>query len=282
MPPNRRYPRGNDERREHAPSHERAPRGPHQSHDRPQPSQPSRQGQRPPGQRASRPEGPWGGERPPPRSPSHRWTPWGEEGPRQEPARTPPIEEDEDANEFSDFGRGFERGVESEDREEWQRSSAWPGMRSAGIHAGRETPLGGGRLPYGGAPRGQSPYGPPRDPGLGPEEGPASVQRPPSWRGPHGPEPFPRFPRGPKGYKRSDERIREDVCDRIARTPSIDSSDVEVSVIGGEVTLAGSVPLRSMKWELEQLAESVFGVLDVSVQLKVRREGEPGATHSDK
>jgi hypothetical protein len=81
--------------------------------------------------------------------------------------------------------------------------------------------------------------------------------------------------RGPKGYKRSDERIREDVCDRIARTPNLDASDVEVSVTGGEVLLSGTVPQRSMKWELEQIAEGVPGVFDVNVSLRVKRENEP-------
>lgn len=266
MAPSRRHPRGSDARREHSPSHERFPRGQHQSHGRPSPSQPSRQGERGPEQRTSRPGVPWGGERPPPPSHEHRWTPWGEQGPRQEPPRIA----DQDADEFADFGRGYGRSFERAES---------PG---AGIHAGRETPLGGGDVPYGGAPLGANPYRAFQDPGRGPEEGPASEQRPPTWRGAHGPEPLPRYPRGPKGYKRSDERIREDVCDRIARTPSIDSSDVEVSVTGGEVTLTGTVPLRSMKWELEQLAESVFGVLEVNVQLKVRREAEAAPTHSDK
>jgi len=44
-------------------------------------------------------------------------------------------------------------------------------------------------------------------------------------RGPHA-------GRGPKGYQRSDERIREDVCDRLTEHPAIDASEIEVEVKG--------------------------------------------------
>lgn len=54
------------------------------------------------------------------------------------------------------------------------------------------------------------------------------------------------FGKGPKGYKRSDERIREDVCDHLS-AGWIDASDIEVSVSEGEVTLSGTVTERRMK-----------------------------------
>jgi osmotically-inducible protein OsmY len=50
--------------------------------------------------------------------------------------------------------------------------------------------------------------------------------------------------RGPKGYVRSDERIREDVCDRLSDDRMVDASDVEVAVAGSEVTLTGTVNSR--------------------------------------
>ena len=46
---------------------------------------------------------------------------------------------------------------------------------------------------------------------------------------------------GPRGYRRSPERIYEDICDRLTDNPFIDASDVEVRVGGPEVTLTGSV-----------------------------------------
>ena len=50
--------------------------------------------------------------------------------------------------------------------------------------------------------------------------------------------------RGPKGYTRSDDRIREDVNDRLSDDPFIDASEVEVSVSSCEVTLSGTVDSR--------------------------------------
>jgi hypothetical protein len=78
--------------------------------------------------------------------------------------------------------------------------------------------------------------------------------------------------RGPKGYTRSDERIFDDVCERIARS-GVDADDVEVKVEKREVTLTGTVRTRAEKWRLEEVAEDVFGVEDVHNQLKVPRTG---------
>ncbi|MGH1560504.1 BON domain-containing protein [Caulobacter segnis] len=47
--------------------------------------------------------------------------------------------------------------------------------------------------------------------------------------------------RGPKGYRRSDERIREDVSDRLTDDSWLDAHGVEVSVSDGDVTLSGTV-----------------------------------------
>jgi len=75
--------------------------------------------------------------------------------------------------------------------------------------------------------------------------------------------------RGPKGYKRSDDRIREDVCDRLSVDDEVDASEIEVRVENGEVTLVGTVQTRSMKHQAEDLAEAVPGVNDVHNQLRV-------------
>jgi hypothetical protein len=80
--------------------------------------------------------------------------------------------------------------------------------------------------------------------------------------------------RGPKGYRRSDERIREDVSDRLTDDSWLDASNIEVSVDDGEVTLSGSVDSRDAKRRAEDLAERVSGVGDVQNQLKVRRGPE--------
>jgi osmotically-inducible protein OsmY len=44
--------------------------------------------------------------------------------------------------------------------------------------------------------------------------------------------------RGPKGYQRSDQRVLEDVNDRLTEHPEIDANDIEVQVQNCEVTLA--------------------------------------------
>jgi hypothetical protein len=77
--------------------------------------------------------------------------------------------------------------------------------------------------------------------------------------------------RNPKNYKRSDERIREDVCDRLAVSAEVDPSEVEVNVSAGEVTLTGFVADRHMKFCVEDIADDVPGVHEIHNQLRVRR-----------
>jgi len=77
--------------------------------------------------------------------------------------------------------------------------------------------------------------------------------------------------RGPKGYIRSDERIREDVCERLSEDDQVDASDIEVRVTDRKVTLSGSVENRRMKHVAEDIAEAVSGVEDVDNQVTVRK-----------
>jgi osmotically-inducible protein OsmY len=76
--------------------------------------------------------------------------------------------------------------------------------------------------------------------------------------------------RGPRGYQRSDERIREEVCDRLTDDPRIDASDIEVHMKGGELTLSGSVRTREEKRFTEDLVERITGVREVNNNLRVR------------
>jgi hypothetical protein len=78
------------------------------------------------------------------------------------------------------------------------------------------------------------------------------------------------FGRGPRGYRRSDERIREEINDRLAYDPDLDPTEVEVRVANGIVTLAGVVEDRGAKRLAEDIAETVLGVDDVNNELKVR------------
>ena len=75
--------------------------------------------------------------------------------------------------------------------------------------------------------------------------------------------------RGPKGYRRSDERIREEISDRLMEHDELDASDIEVTVKDGEATLTGTVDSRRSKRLAEDLAERASGVRDVMNQIKV-------------
>jgi hypothetical protein len=78
------------------------------------------------------------------------------------------------------------------------------------------------------------------------------------------------FGRGPKGYRRSDERIKEDISDRLMTHPDIDASDIDVAVTNGVVTLTGTTEDRHEKRLAEYIAEDVVGIDDVENRLKVR------------
>lgn len=82
--------------------------------------------------------------------------------------------------------------------------------------------------------------------------------------------------RGPKGYRRSDERITEDVNEQLTRDPEVDASDIEVRVESGIVTLSGTVDDRQSKRVAEDIANDVWGVKDVQNQIRVHRQ-EPGS-----
>jgi osmotically-inducible protein OsmY len=76
--------------------------------------------------------------------------------------------------------------------------------------------------------------------------------------------------RGPKGWTRKDDRILEDVCQRLTDHPDIDASEIEVKVENGEVTLTGHVDSRQVKRMAEDVAEHVSGVRDIHNQLRVQ------------
>lgn len=75
--------------------------------------------------------------------------------------------------------------------------------------------------------------------------------------------------RGPKNYKRSDDRIREDLNDRLTDYTYLDASDIDVEVSEGDVVLTGTVHNRYAKRMAEDLAEDVSGVKNVENRLRV-------------
>lgn len=75
--------------------------------------------------------------------------------------------------------------------------------------------------------------------------------------------------KGPKGYRRSDERIREDVNEALSAHSEIDASEIEVDVKEGIVTLSGTVDSRQIKRLTEDTVEGISGVTDVKNDLRV-------------
>jgi hypothetical protein len=79
--------------------------------------------------------------------------------------------------------------------------------------------------------------------------------------------------RGPKGYERSDERLREIICERLTDDPRVDASDVHIEVKDKVAKLTGQVPDRRTKYEIEDVVEHC-GVKDIDNQLRVRSKAD--------
>lgn len=79
--------------------------------------------------------------------------------------------------------------------------------------------------------------------------------------------------RGPKNYRRRDERILEDINDRMCDNAYLDASEIEVAVSEGNVVLSGTVENRESKRLAEDIAESVSGVQNVENTLRVTGKG---------
>jgi len=87
--------------------------------------------------------------------------------------------------------------------------------------------------------------------------------------------------KGPMNYQRSDERIREAVCEMLTDDDRIDASRMEVHVMNADVTLTGLVDDRYTKRLAEEIVESVPGVRDIQNQLRVGdKRGNPSASPS--
>lgn len=125
-----------------------------------------------------------------------------------------------------------------------------------------------------GAPDYNQGYGPGYEPGYPGGRDPVEYDRfreseEHRWPIPHGGTSGEHAGRGPAAYRRPDDRILEDICERLTHHPAIDAGDVEVSVAEGEVTLSGTVPDRATKHAAEDLALETSGVKDVHNRLRV-------------
>ena len=177
---------------------------------------------------------------------------------------------------YGDRWRGGESARDDDDR--WRTESTWgPATWSQGERWRRESSGGGG---YGDRWSRESGWGAwPREQG--------------SWQGYRTSEPkgiyeddrgrvyqFSHAPqsnfsgRGPKGYRRSDERIREEICERLTDDWRVDATEIDVVVNNGQVTMSGAVHSREEKRKAEDLVESIPGVHDVHNNLRVSQWDE--------
>jgi hypothetical protein len=88
--------------------------------------------------------------------------------------------------------------------------------------------------------------------------------------------------RGPKGYRRPDQELVEEACQRLERDGHIDATDIEVSAEDGVIRLEGSVATRDVKRRAEDCVESVYGARDVMNRLRVEWRGEQGSRSYDR
>ena len=79
------------------------------------------------------------------------------------------------------------------------------------------------------------------------------------------------FGKGPKGWKRSDEEIRERACEALTNNWNVDASDIDVAVDEGLITLSGTVLTREEKREAEECVDNIAGVTDVHNLLRIQR-----------
>ncbi len=76
---------------------------------------------------------------------------------------------------------------------------------------------------------------------------------------------------GPRGYRRSDERLCEDINERLTDDDDIDASNISVDVTDGIVTLSGEVDARRLKHRIEDMVEACHGVQDIRNEIRVKR-----------
>lgn len=84
----------------------------------------------------------------------------------------------------------------------------------------------------------------------------------------------------PRGYTRTDERIRDQICERLTFTSGVDVGEVSVDVDKGKVTLSGTVHQRSQKYAIEDIADNTFGVTEVENNIRVEKREAPGGATS--
>ncbi|HKU60057.1 MAG TPA: BON domain-containing protein [Gemmatimonadales bacterium] len=76
---------------------------------------------------------------------------------------------------------------------------------------------------------------------------------------------------GPLGRRRSDDALAADIHEILTQDPELDTTEIEVEVAGGAVTLMGTVDSGDARMLAEELVESLTGVREVHNRLRVAR-----------
>lgn len=74
---------------------------------------------------------------------------------------------------------------------------------------------------------------------------------------------------GPKGWKLSDEKLREKVSEVLLHSHDVDPSGLEVTVEDSIVYLQGTIQSKGMRIVAEDLVASIPGVEDVFTELRI-------------
>ena len=76
---------------------------------------------------------------------------------------------------------------------------------------------------------------------------------------------------GPLGRRRSDDSLAAEIHEILTQDPELDTTDIEIEVAGGAVTLTGTVESGDARMLAEELVESLVGVREVHNRLRVAR-----------
>lgn len=76
---------------------------------------------------------------------------------------------------------------------------------------------------------------------------------------------------GPRLRRKPDDSLAQEIHEILTSDPELDSTDIEVVVEGGAVTLSGEVEHPDARHLAEELTESISGVRLVHNRLVVRR-----------
>lgn len=83
------------------------------------------------------------------------------------------------------------------------------------------------------------------------------------------PQHGPHAGKGPHGFERADARLREQICEALEDDDWVDASNIQIAVVRGQVTLAGTVEDRPMRRRAEDCVWRVPGVADVQNRIRI-------------